>query len=198
MDLINQMRANWLLLTGWVLAGAVGYSVGFAAGLAWLGTLIWGWLIGGAITVTLQYLVVRQSLAQSGWWILVSMVGLTSGTGVSMVLSQIAIQAAGLTAAFLSVGASIGLGLGLGQWIVLRRQFGRAGWWILMSTIGYSLGLLAAVNTPLDFLPATSLIFGPEFGGLVGVVSAIITAPTLLWLMRRPLPDPWVAATIGE
>ena len=179
MGLINHLRANWIYLTGWVLAGTVGYSVGFATGLAWFGTLIWGWIIGGAITVTLQYVFIRQRLAQSGWWIFVSIVGLITGIALSMLI-LIAIQGAGITVAFvaiLSIGASIGLGLGLGQWIVLRRQLRQAGWWVLMSTVGYALGLLAADNTPLDFLPATLLVFGPEVGGLLGAVMADATTP---------------------
>ena len=113
--------------------------------------------------------------------------GLIVGTGVSFPLSQIVLLSWGLTPAFTSVGVSVGLLVGIAQWIALKVQFRQAGWWILASTAGYALGLLAAVNAPVAIPVGGAIIFGPEFGGLIGAVSGVFTGITLVWLLKRPM-----------
>ena len=179
------MTAGWSFLIWWSLAGLVSYTIGFPAGLALGGSLLWGWIAGGGLAALLQWVLLRQQLTQAGWWIAASLAGLTVGTVLSFVVSQYVLQVAGLTAAFAATGATVGLGTGLAQWTLLRIHLRRAGWWVLASTAGYSLGLLAAVNAPVAIPVRAALIFGPEFGGLVGAISGGITGITMLWLLRR-------------
>ena len=181
--------AKWPVLLWWVVASVVSYTVGFPAGLELGRSLLWGWIVGGTLAALFQWVLLRHRLAQSGWWIVVSVVGMIIGTGVSFLASQLVLQVAGLTAAFTSVGATVGIGVGIAQWIMLRLQFRHAGWWVMASAAGYALGLLAAVNAPVAIPVAKAIIFGPEFGGLVGVISGAVTGVTMVWLLQRPLPE---------
>lgn len=175
---------NWSFLVWWVLAGLVSYTVGFPLGLALGRSLLWGWVAGGGLAALLQWVLLRHQVTQAGWWIAVSVVGLMIGTGLSLVVSQYVLQLAGLTAAFASVGAAVGISVGISQWLMLRLQFRQASWWVLASTAGYCLGLLAAVNAPVAIPVRQALIFGPEFGGLVGIISGIVTGVTMFWLLQ--------------
>ncbi len=192
---IEFLKNGWPFLVWWVLASILGYSIGFPYGLAMGKSLFWGWMLGGLGAGVLQYLLLRNRLAQAEWWPVVTLVGLAIGSGVSFVISQVVIQEVGLTAAFISIGASVGIGVGIAQWIKLRLHLHQAGWWILTSTAGYSLGVLAAVNAPVSIPVGRAIIFGPEFGGLIGSVSGIITGLTLLWLLQRPILEPGDPAT---
>ena len=59
------------------------------------------------------------------------------------------------------------------QWLVLRRQMPRAGWWVLASTVGWVVGMpLGDINGP------------PGLGAAYGV----ITGTTLVWLLRQRPP----------
>lgn len=178
--------SSWFFLLWWVLAGLVSCTVGFPVGQALGKSLLWGWVVGGGLAALPQWVLLRHQLTRAGWWIVASVVGLIIGTGLSFVASQYILQVAGLTASFASVGATVGFGTGLAQWAVLRLQGRRSGWWILASTAGYSLGVLAAVNNPVDIPLRSALIFGPAFGGVIGVVSGIVTGATMRWLLRRP------------
>ena len=77
-------------------------------------------------------------------------------------------------------GVSIfGTVVGVLQWLVLRRQVPRAGWWVLASTVGWVVGLpLGDINGP------------PGLGAVYGA----FTGTALVWLLRQPVP----AATATE
>ncbi|MCP5035396.1 MAG: hypothetical protein GY939_26655, partial [Actinomycetia bacterium] len=77
---------------------------------------------------------------------------------------------------------SYGLAVGVLQWLVLKPQVPRAGWWVLASTVGWLLGV-----------PAGEAV---GWNGL-GAVHGIITGAVLVLLLRqnsRPAegvgPDP--------
>ena len=182
--------ARWLVLLWWVLASVVSYTIGFPLGLALGKSLLWGWLVGGGNAAAWQWFILRHRLDQAGWWIAVSLVGLFVGTALSFWTSQIVIQVLGLTAAFISVGATVGLSIGIAQWIMLRAQIGHSGWWVLASGAGYSLGILAAVNAPVVIPVGGAIIFGPEFGGLVGIISGVFTGITMIWLLGKHVSAP--------
>jgi hypothetical protein len=183
----NTATSSWFFLLWWILAGLVSYTVGFPVGQALGKSLLWGWVVGGGLAALLQWVLLRHQLTRAGWWIVASVAGLIVGTGLSFVVSQYVLQVGGLTASFASVGATVGFGIGVAQCAVLRLQVRRSGWWVLASTAGYSLGVLAAVNNPVDILLRSGLIFGPAFGGVIGVVSGAVTGAAMLWLLRRPV-----------
>jgi hypothetical protein len=95
---------------------------------------------------------------------------------------------------------------GLAQWIVLRQYVRGAAWWIPTSALGSPLGLfvgvlgagllgvgvglgLAAAGR-LDVLSNTlgELLLGLAGGAVVETGVALVTAPVLLWLVRRAYP----------
>jgi hypothetical protein len=78
------------------------------------------------------------------------------------------------------VGALGGAVTGILQWLVLRAQVSRAGWWVLASTVGWGLGMVG--TRAFEVLAI--------FGGLVGgAVLGAVTGGALVWLLRQPAPE---------
>lgn len=83
----------------------------------------------------------EKSNVSSGWmtwllWVIASTVGFAAGMGVSLVVSsKVSETAATLVFGLLS---------GLVQWLVLRRLFRPAGWWMAANGLGIPLGFAAA------------------------------------------------------
>ncbi len=76
-------------------------------------------------------------------------------------------------------GVLLGGLVGWLQWLILRRQYARAVWWILINVIIWVLGFISIFAISLGSLGAVSLI----------VVSAI-TSVALLWLLRHSISPP--------
>ena len=111
------------------------------------------------------------------WWVLASVVGWGVGGVVLGPVFGVVEPAFGLLVGGAAVGAIGGAVLGVLQWLVLRRQLARAGWWIVASTVGWAVG-------------------GAAFGLVGGAVAGF-----LQWLvLRRRLARAgwWIAAsTVG-
>ncbi len=129
-----------------------------------------GWAVGGvllselgagALTGILQWLVLRQQMRRAGWWIAATIAGWLTGWA----LVAFAVPPG---ASFLA-GATVGSVTGLAQWLVLRRHMYRAGWWILVSALGWTLGLTELMGTLL-----------------VGAVAGAVTGIALELLLRYP------------
>jgi hypothetical protein len=61
------------------------------------------------------------------------------------------------------------------QWLHLRQQVPRSGWWVLASILGWAVGLGLAVAV------------GKALGWMVaGAVGGVITGIALIWLFRLP------------
>jgi hypothetical protein len=160
----RQPTFDWLLWLKWVLAG----TLGWVAGVLLPGDIPF------AIGVTLgiaQWIVLRPLFAQAGWWILASALG----WAVGHVLVTIALPAQNL---FLE-GALLGATLGIAQWLVLRRWVYRAGWWIVISVVGWAAGP----------------IVGPS---LVGAVAGAATGVALELLVRYARPQEPESERAGE
>jgi hypothetical protein len=71
---------------------------------------------------------------------------------------------------------------GLLQWLVLRGQVSRAGWWMLASTVGWGLSMAAAGA----FEVLTCGLFALPVGG---AVLGAVTGGALVWLFRQPVPE---------
>ena len=73
------------------------------------------------------------------------------------------------------VGVTAGVTVaGALQWLVLRRQVARAGWWVLASTVGWVVGGLVSGITDAAVGWA---VLGAVYGAITGAV--------LVWLLRR-------------
>lgn len=96
--------------------------------------------------------------------------------------------------------AMVGLACGITQWRALRRQVGRAGWWVPANTLGLAvgaaagLGWLALLNTLTgtnyyeDWL--ASVLVLASFGAVTGAVGGAITGGVLARLLRHPISRP--------
>ena len=148
----------------------------------------------------LQWLILRRYIAQAHRW-------MWATTGVAVVASvgypvvQFSLEAIFFTFdlegfakwlirfGYLFVwGATVVVLTGVMQWLVLRRQVPRAGWWIAASFAAYFFGIVASiVSADMGMsLPVVPYDLFP-FPLLIGVaVFALITGAVLAWLLRQP------------
>jgi hypothetical protein len=166
----------------WVLASSVGFGVGVLvavgmyifevyASIIDLGGMVYPAVFGivfGAPVGIAQWLVLRWDVTRAGWWVLASIVGLAVGMGVAEVVDS----ATDLGGAV--VGAVVGASVGIAQWLVLRRQVARAGWWVLASSVGLAATFLALSG----FAAVCSPVFYVVFSGIV-----------LAWLLLQPVKE---------
>jgi hypothetical protein len=146
-----QASFDWSLWVQWVMATSLGWIVGAA-----LGELSTGVALGG-----LQWLVLRPHIRSAGWW------GLVTAAGWAVAwLPATAVLPPDL--GILS-GALIGAALGTLQWLILRDQVHQAAWWILVSTLAWTIGLSGLMGTLM-----------------VGVVAGAVTGIALELLLRYP------------
>ena len=146
---------QWTVLTtlGFIIAGFGALGTGLGVGFA-------------------QWLLLRVHLNRAYWWIIVSAVGLSLGL-VPMFIISVGLMAAeasfaAIAATALFGGAVSGFFCGLGQWLVLRTQAGKAGWWIAISAISWMVWF-------------TIILPGP------------ISGAGMMWLLGSPAdePDPY-------
>ena len=215
---------GWGLWLWWVLASAVGGGGGVFGGefVGWLGVGLVGRLGGGGggggvvvdvvgvvlmlgvvvglvvvgggvvglVLGVLQWLVLRRQVARAGWWVLASTVGGVLGVGFGFGLGFVLMLGVGVGIVVV-LGGVLGLVLGVLQWLVLRRQVARAGWWVLASTVG-GVGLVGRLVG--GFVASAVGVFEGVFGvgivvvlgGIVGgAVYGAITGLALVWLLRQ-------------
>jgi hypothetical protein len=135
-----------------------------------------GWLLGGilpsdfAMVATglviglLQWVVLRQYIPRAGWWIVFSALGWTAGWGI--IIKLLPPQLGILTEPVL------GATLGTTQWILLRWHYYRAGWWILVSTLGWTVGLTGLTG---------ELLVGAVVGAVTGIaLELLLRYPSLM------------------
>ncbi len=192
---------GWGFWLWWVLASAVGWSAG-----GYLGSAA-GWGLsrdiaivgygagaagGGIAAGVLQWLVLRRQIARASRWVLAStvagavigVVGVALGATLGFSTRWVGggpettgETSSGEWALFVLLGL-YGTVLGVLQWLVLRRQVARAGWWVLASTVGWVVGGLVAG------LVGATVGVDLSWAGL-GAVYGAITGPVLVWLLRH-------------
>jgi len=210
----------------WVLANVGGFTVGGAlAGAATraLGRPFYGLVhsvaeavpiqvrnagvaltVWGVVVGTMQWLVLRHHLKQTGWWIPATIVGWGLSGGVAGSLSGLMGGAVtsvgpnrGLVGFFVAalLGAvAVGFLPGASQWLVLRRQIPRARSWLLGTAGGFVAGAAVAAVVvrwglvslmgwlrPEDFPSANSWVL---MGAVMGLLYGAITGSILTRLLR--------------
>ena len=185
-------KAEWGFWRAWVLASMAGFAMGTILGCVAYGLFantnpaavgISFGLALGAMGGVLQWGVMGDKVARSGWWVLANALGCAIGLGT--------VTAAGAIdnpiTTWLLFAAACGIPTAIMQWLVLRQHFARAGWWVPASLLGT---LVAATGLPtsiaigwtVNFLQA-ALVFALFFGVGFGV----IPGAALVWLLRQPL-----------
>jgi len=191
---VKRSQVGWGFWLQWVLASTVGMFVGFfmgflSAALTYdvLGDRIafslFGIVLGIGVGV-LQWLVLRRRVSGAVWWVLASAAGglgiLQAGfEGLSYSLSF------GALLSFTGIVALGGAVTGTLQWLVLRGQFSRAGWWVLASTVGWGLGgsVLGAFPWGVGDTDARVALV------VTAAVLGAVTGGVLVWLLRQPIPE---------
>lgn len=116
-------------------------------------------LVGGAIGAVLgasQSLVLRHHIRQTASWVWATAIGMAIGNALSYVASGMAyritygsrpapfpaVDPSGAIAVMAIKAAVVGIAVGMVQWLVLRRKVRVAGWWVLASVLGWSVGMI--------------------------------------------------------
>jgi hypothetical protein len=131
---------------------------------------------------TLQWIVLRQYVPRSGWWIIATVGGFLIAMAVSAGLVMLMSKALGLgnqeSLQYVSpvVMTVVGFVLGLAQLLVLRRYIRQPHWWVLASALGWFM-LSLIIGESID--RTTDVV-------ALGAIPAAMTGLALLWLWQGP------------
>ncbi len=140
-------KIGWGFCLQWVFFTVVGFFISLIyveVGVRpYVGAL--SGAIGGAVVGLAQWLVLRNRIFRSKWWVLVSIVTwLLIGASSLGALGWIAPRTEQiwlrLFHGFIN-GAIAGAILGLGQWFVLRNQIYWEEWWMITNIVAWAIGL---------------------------------------------------------
>jgi hypothetical protein len=163
-----------------------------------------GTVIEGSIVGTAQWLVLRHPLEKMRWhtWVLVTALGACVAWTLGMIPSTMLFTAPESGAAApgemsdlmiytlaAAMGIALGAILGAAQWLALRRQVPKAGWWIPANALAWMLGMVV-VFLGTSFIPAEGitvpvalilLLFVVAAGAVVGAIHGLV----LIWLLHQ-------------
>ncbi|MGK7923618.1 MAG: hypothetical protein AB4080_26835 [Trichodesmium sp.] len=128
--------------------------------------------IGGGVIGLGQWLILKNRIFRSKWWVVVSigtwlLIGGSSLGALGWIAPRTEQISLRLFHGFIN-GAIVGAILGLGQWFILRKQIYREEWWIVANIIAWSFGL------PLGWLVG-GLIYGMINLFIAEVVGLMVT-----------------------
>jgi hypothetical protein len=179
-----------------ITAVVLGAIVGLASGIT-------GWLV-------LQWRAYRAAswpvASMVGWTVGLPITGLLflyAGNGPNSMLSQAVTNnllgnnslGLGLLAAAVT-GLISGALLGISQWLVLRKQSRRAGWWLLASPLAWAaalcmVALLAGLLVRGSYSPFTTgdsqanlLMMEALAGAIIGAAGGLTTGALLTWILK--------------
>jgi len=163
----------------WLIANAAGFAIGMAIRQFMFGLGSWAinpFVIGAVIgsTIGIVQIFNLQHLYQPAWWwILSNTVGWTLSWGLIDQQIGFFVLGLGITQFSMVRGAMAGLLSGLIQWLILRQQYRRPGWWVPANAVGWSAGMAVGIT-----------VGGPFGWPLVGAVSGIISGLPLAWILK--------------
>lgn len=207
----DRRHVSWLLWLWWVAAGAIGGGMGgtVAAPLERAVNSYVYLIVAATVTAALQWLLLRGYVRGAGWWVPATVAGWSVGFQATSAFSFSVFSVLGLdlnpeTPGVLTTilfWSSIGAIVGLAQWLLLRRQVARGGWWILVCAVGW------AVLGPVlrDVGAALAGIVTGVFGGAAGALVVIVVlrqrlSHSGLWVLAAVAAwaVAWVAALAGS
>jgi hypothetical protein len=140
--------------------------------LLWTAATAGGWLIGTSINYLVSTIVSMTNL------------GAALNADPADIPQSTILVFMGLSLAMLLI---VGLSVGALQWLLLRRNLNKAGWWPVVSALAWPVGYMfggglgAALGTAVG-----SLFLGALLGAaFTGVIIGAITGALLLWLLRK-------------
>jgi len=178
-----QFWLQWLGATSvsWVVGAILYYTLNLVV-LGGVGEVVGGTIWGLVVGIG-QWLVLRRWLDRAGWWVLATAAGSLLAASVDVGLQGLLGEKAG--GLILMIG--LGPGVGVLQWLFLRQQVTRAGWWLLASTVLIGGAFLTGIVASLSLgLQESGLAFIAVAGVVSGVLLGITSGLTLAWLLRRP------------
>lgn len=119
-------------------------------------------IIGVALGI-FQWIILQQRLRDAWQWILATALGWSFGSIIVMFFMPNAMD-------FIA-GVVIGITTGTAQWLILRKEFYWAGWWIVINVVAWTTGLA--------LLPGILL---------TGVVAGLVTGTAIALLSQNPMP----------
>lgn len=146
---------NWTLWLKWILVSTLGWVIGWA---------LTNQFVVGAVIGAMQWVVLRPLIRKHGWWIPASAAGWAGSAALVTFLLRPGNPFVG--------PAVIGAGIGVAQWLILSWQLQRAWWWIVLSTLGWTVGLMG--------------VFGAS---LAGAAAGAVTGVGLELLLRHRRPE---------
>ena len=207
--------AGWSLWARWTIASVISYFGGSVVGIEVIASVVAAVgadpvagvshvAISGLGLGLLQWVILRKYIAQAHWWMWAT-IGVAVGGSVSFMVLQVIqlflFEALGkwlLTSPPVWWAAVVVL-TGVMQWLVLRRQVRRAGWWIAATVAAHFFGVVAvygivAIYLRFPFVPYdTSHIF--HLSELIrGSVIGALTGAVLVWLLGQPVGGERTAA----
>jgi MFS family permease len=197
---MNTERTNigWGFWIAWVLASIVGFGMGSLIGMSVSYALLpemgitdefgvahllmFGTMLG-TTSGFLQWVVLREKVAQAGWWVLASAMGFAIAGGT---LGSIGINENYLTAGIL-FAVLFGVAGGIMQALVLKRaQIARVGLWVLVNILGSVVGAISvpvaeAISAATGNYDLSAMVFGLLLGAGLGAIPGAV----LVWLLRQ-------------
>ena len=196
-------QIGWRFGLRWVLYTIAGLIIGFIAGFV-LGEIGLGYIgtetIMAAVVGFMQWLVLRRVVKIGGFWILANIIGFAISSSIHSAAIYIwklpedlgiGLGVIGWTIAF-TIGGAIS---GIFQYRLLRRHFQKSLLWIPANAIGWGLGMggMGIIILIFNMIKSSQFIIlllresAPLFSLFISpVILGVITAGTLIWLIRRP------------
>jgi len=211
-------NAKWLVLANALGWGAIGignivelhpsYLSGIGMrlpGMAWQAGGFIGLFVIGSVIGFAQWLVFRRHFKRAGWWwILITAVGWAIGYSISWG----ALEATGIIGwgieydldMVMRIGLVIsGSVAGIVQWLLLRQEVPKAGWWIVANLVGWvgSIAAILILQGNVSFGLIDNSVF--EYGWIRAylpytvmpsdLLTGLLTGAVLVWLLRQPRPE---------
>ena len=184
---VEGASVGWRFWLEWFLACLAGFVVGIPLFIGL--SLLFGdqpgpavvqdaatGVIHGAEFGIAQWLILRRQGHKVGWWVVASIVGFAIGFPLTKTL--FGELSSGLLVAG-GAGAVVGAIAGALQWLVLRGQVVRAGWWVLASALAWMvsavLGDVGALAAGVDFVADLLRV----------ILGAALTGVGMVWLLRQ-------------
>lgn len=121
----------------------------------------------------MQWLVIKRQILGIGWLLTTILGGTLGGFLSSWASFQLAFTY-GDAVDFLTIYACLrGFSTGLAQWILLRRYFRRAGWWIVATTASAYISLMVGSLLIFKLGYFLTVLVGAVYGVLTGLVLLI-------------------------